>query len=772
MRLTLRSHRSGLVAGAVAVIVVGVGLAAVVFALADAYVWRPLPYANSDRLVSIAFDMSQRTPGAWNDVTQEDIPSLSSWQARTDLFEGVAAFDDRGWTRVQLSGGILPIRAIAASDNLLQVLGLGPRWASSDPADAWVSNRTARTLSGGQLEPGRSAPIIPDGTLRVRAILPDSFLLPEPNRTQPVDALTILPPGPVMTKDGASTSWPDIVARLRPGVTPDVVEAALSATLPARERVSVVPLAAAMTARVRSLASGAMLASALVLLVCWANVFGMALTRGLYRRAEIATRTALGATMAHISGLFAREGLNVAAFGAAGAFVVTWLTLAVARLVLPPQFATLGAPFMTTRVVFVVLVAAGVGGACWSLALLLAWRFAGMRQARTTPRGDARTIRIARFALVMGEVAIACTLLANAALLGRSYLNLLDIDLGMDERAQTLTVALDADLPAARRDLEARRVLTALQKVPGVQAAGLSYRGLLDGRNSWGTADIDGRVILFPDFTVVAGDYFDAMGLQFVAGGPPQRHDTVTVVINETMALQYFGQRSPIGDVIGLHDGTTAAIAGVVRDVRSTALTRTPTPALFRAERDTPSETQVLTVTYVVRPDPRASLSLGTWERVVHGVDPMAVVLDSGTIGDRIGRSIRDRTFPSLVAGLFALACVTVTSLSVAGVVAYAVVRRTREIAIRRALGATGASVTRLVVREVVTAGACGIAAGLLVSLWLSQGLVSVLYGISPTDPLTLLVAAASLLAIVLVAATRPALRAVRIEPAAALRVE
>jgi hypothetical protein len=318
MRRIPRSPRAGLVAGAISLMIVGVGLAAVVFGLADAYVWRPLPYADPGRLVSISFDMSQRTPGAWNEVTQADIPSLASWRARTDLFDGMAAFDDRGWIRVRLRGGILPIRAIAASDNLLEVLGLGHRWASSDHADAWVSSRVAAVLSGGQLTPGRSAPIVPDGMLRVRAVLPDSFLLPEPNRTQPVDAVMVLPAGPVMTRNGASTRWPDIVARLRAGVTPRVVEAALSATLPARERVSVVPLTAAMTASVRDLASGAMLASALVLLVCWTNLFGMALTRGLYRRAEIATRSALGATGGHIAALFAREGAEVAAFGGAG----------------------------------------------------------------------------------------------------------------------------------------------------------------------------------------------------------------------------------------------------------------------------------------------------------------------------------------------------------------------------------------------------------------------------------------------------------------------
>jgi ABC-type antimicrobial peptide transport system permease subunit len=156
----------------------------------------------------------------------------------------------------------------------------------------------------------------------------------------------------------------------------------------------------------------------------------------------------------------------------------------------------------------------------------------------------------------------------------------------------------------------------------------------------------------------------------------------------------------------------------------------------------------------------------------VRSADPLALVLDSGTIGDRLGRSIRDRTFASLVVGLFALAAIVVTTLGLAGIVAYTVVKRTREIAIRLALGATGPGVTRLIVGDTLLAGALGVVAGIVASVWLSKSLTSLLYGVPPADPSTLVLTGVSLPAIVLGAAVLPAIRAAHVEPATALRIE
>jgi len=138
----------------------------------------------------------------------------------------------------------------------------------------------------------------------------------------------------------------------------------------------------------------------------------------------------------------------------------------------------------------------------------------------------------------------------------------------------------------------------------------------------------------------------------------------------------------------------------------------------------------------------------------------------------RLARSVRDRTFATLVVGLFAAASLLVTALGLAGVVAYTVVKRTREVAVRLTLGATHRRVTWLVVREALTAAVCGAIGGVIASVWLSSALESLLYGIRAADPTTLLLAAASLLGIVAGAAILPAIRTGRIAPAAALRIE
>jgi putative ABC transport system permease protein len=757
----LLSRVSGPLVGAITVIGVGVGLSAMVFALADP-VLRPLPYAYPDRLVSISFGLP--TPGPQADPA--DVPSLASWQARTDLFAGVAGFKDRGWLSIQLSDRVLPLRAVAVTDNLLDVLGLESRFAESDPAAGWVSSRVP-ALSGGELLPGRSAPIVPEGVIRVTSILPRSFLLPQVNRTEPVDALVVLPVGPVIRIEGMASQALDLVARLRPDVTPQMVEAALNLSM-ARvgRRVSVVPLSVALNTRLRGLAIGALLASGLVVLVCWANVFSMALTRGLYRSGEIATRTALGATPLRIVGLLAAEGLNIAALGSTSALAVVWLALAPVLMALPPTFATLGAPSVNTRVVLFVLSGGLVAGVWWWIASLLAWKLGGRRHAQYMTSRDAGTIRVVRFVLIAGQLAAASVLLIASALLGRSYLKLLVTDSGMDERAQTLTVVHDPNLPVAlRRDL-VERTLMAFRTAGGVAAAGASAGNLLDGRGSVRGFVNNGHVTLM-DWTFVAGDYFNAIGLPFVAGGPQGTGNADSAVINESAAREWFGRLDPVGDVLSY--GRDYRIVGVVRDGRSRSLSLPPRPGVY-VQAGGWSGAQPQT-TYVLRVADNG-VPVALWERIVRAVDPVAVVLDSGAIRARLDRSVRDRTFATLVIGLFALASILVATLGLAGVVAYTAVRRTREIAVRMVLGATIESVRRLVVREALMAATCGVSIGVIASVWLSRALESLLFGIQPADPMTLLLTAAGLLGVAVGAAMLPAIRAGRVTPATALRIE
>lgn len=289
---------------------------------------------------------------------------------------------------------------------------------------------------------------------------------------------------------------------------------------------------------------------------------------------------------------------------------------------------------------------------------------------------------------------------------------------------------------------------------------------MLNGRMDGGVVVIEGQGAVPLEWTRVDRGFLGAAGLQFLVGGLPEP-DHAGAVITEGMARKYFAGRSPVGVV--LNAGRPLPIVGVVRDVRTIGLSVAPRPVVYEVGATWWSGQAMFT--YVVRVAD-GSRRLADWPRILRPIDPMAVVLSDATVGDRLARSVRDRTFATLVVGLFATASLLVTALGLTGVVAYTVVKRTREVAVRLSLGATRASVSWLVVRDALTAAVCGAIGGVIASVWLSSALESLLYGIRPADPTTLLLAATSLLGIVIGAAVLPAIRTGRIEPAAALRIE
>jgi ABC-type antimicrobial peptide transport system permease subunit len=211
-------------------------------------------------------------------------------------------------------------------------------------------------------------------------------------------------------------------------------------------------------------------------------------------------------------------------------------------------------------------------------------------------------------------------------------------------------------------------------------------------------------------------------------------------------------------------------IVGVVKDVLYYALDNTPPPTVFVPIDDSIGD--VYSVTYVLQVNGSSAALAAAIDTAVHAESPQAVIADASLMRDRLMRSIRDRSFATLIVCFFAIAAIGVSAAGIVGVVGSVVARRTREIAIRVALGADRTDVRWLVTAEAALASAIGAVAGFTVAAWLSKTLSSLLFGVSPSDPMAMALAAGLLVGFVAAAAWWPARRAVRLSPTEALRIE
>jgi putative ABC transport system permease protein len=764
MDLALRSlwRRPGTTITAVGILSAGFGLAATIFSLGDPFLWRPLPYRESDRLVAIRLNVGLVG-------TQDGIPTVDEWQARTDLFDGLASLADRGLLRVRLHDRTVLLRTVAVTGNLFSVLDLTS--SPGDVGDMWVSSRAVPSVLQNDVSPGRVVSILPAESAQVKAILPNSFLLPEPNRSLGVDALLVERPGPIASIDrshGPTTvEAKRLVGRMRSGMTPEVIENALNATLSSTGlRAAVTLLPEAMKTRLRSLAAGALFCGVLVLAVCCMNVTSIILTRGLYRAQELLTLEVLGATRVQIVRSLMTEVAAIVTMGVMGAmgFVVVALSGIVA--VVPTSYTVLGAPSVTFRTFIFIVVAGAVACACMGAAAIVAWRVVAKTGHYRLASREGRSLRTTRFCLLAGQAAAASLFVVGAVLCGRSYLNIIRTDSGFDGRAYTLTVLYPPWTSSTELHDTVQNTITALRRTPGITAAAAGVGGLLNGGAGIGTVIVNGRPAAVQVGQISQG-YFRASGMRLVAGREPSREDEATgVVINEAFARQYFAGRAPIGQSV--LRSTVVSVIGVVNDARSSAWSEAARPAIFELATKWQSD---VPVTYVFAFSDRVAPSTD-WERIIQGVHTDATVTDSGSLRERLRRSIHDRSFAALALGLFAIATTIVTGGGITGMVAYGVARRTREVGIRLALGATPISVVWLIARDSAVASVVGLLAGSILGMWLSRAMAGLLYGIAPGDPATFLATGVILFALVMAATVIPALGAARLQPTVALRVD
>jgi putative ABC transport system permease protein len=762
--------RPGATTGRVLVQAVGIGLVAAVFGLADPFLLRPLPYFESNQLIAAQGTPRDRegSAAAGSLLT----PGAAAWAQRTDLFQHAGAYRRRGTIRVRLPGGAAILNVAEATQSFFDTLGVpGPGWATAQHmATAGVTplvitQSAFRRAFGSRREAiGRTFPTDDGGTIRLVGVLPEDFLFPSDFLLRRSNALT------PATKD-LPMSGTTVIARLRPGITSTRVQTALSAASPAL-LVTVQSLRGYLGHYARHLALVALVTGGVIFLICAANLGSLFVARSFFRASELRTRRALGASPVDLLRLIIVE----VALGTAAAFacglLLSAIILGLARRVRPFEFGVLGDPAVTGRVVACAVLAALVlltveFSSAWGTCRWILASGAGHRPA-------GRGVRTVRFALVAAQSALVMALVSGAAFLVRSYVDLMRQDTGFTGDV----LAVKASYPSARAgsalQTDIERTLESMRRIIGVHAVAASQGPLVDHVVSRGLTVVGGKVVTAVIEHVTPG-YFETVGTPLVEGRTLAVGDDKAraIVVNQALARRDFPTaRSPVGRLVGAD--SQVAIVGLVGNSFTTALDEPPEPTIYTPLHDPPPchGADCNTITYLLRlADGAPEITIAARRAIVQA-NRDAVVEDASRLGDRLRYSIADRTFAALILALFATAGIVIGAGGLVAMVAFVVAQRTRELAIRVALGAQRSHVLLVVAGETGLAAVLGVALGLLVSAVGSKMLEHLLYGVRPGDWSTLVGAAALMVSASVIATLTPARRALRVQPAISLRTE
>jgi putative ABC transport system permease protein len=519
---------------------------------------------------------------------------------------------------------------------------------------------------------------------------------------------------------------------------------------------------------------GAAIGGLLIFLTCAANIANLLAARGASRLREFGARQAMGATRVDLARLVLVELAGSTMVAVAIGLGLAMAALKLLAVVMPADYAALGTPEVNERVVFfagaigLVVMVAGLAPA-W-----VAWRVNASALAPHTASTEGRRARVLRFLLTASQAAVAMVLLMGGALLVRSYARLLNQDTGFAPDAFVLTTSERA-YPASTgviRSEDISATLARLRLVPGISHPAAVSGVMGDDVSAISLERMNGRFIRTGGRELVTADYALATGTRLVAGRFFTDADAGhAFVVNEAFAKLCCANRLAIGTILAAGTPDQATIVGVVADALDSALDRAPVPRAFHPLHDV-SYALSTEIHYVFR----ASAPIDAWlplaERAIHDVDPSSVVTGASTINARLFDTVRDRSFATLVVVLFGVTAIVVSAAGLIGVVGFSVARRTREIAVRMAIGARARDVRWLVAREAVLAATAGSIGGLVAGAWLAGTLTHLLFGVPPEDILSFASAVVVMAVVVGVAASIPASRALRIDPCDALRSE
>ena len=794
LRYALRGLRRNLSFTTIAVVTLALGIGAntAVFSVLNAVLLRPLPYDAPDELAVLWAELP--TQGVREGRTAYG--DAEEWRARSKSFADMA-FQESVRLTLTGSSGSEQITVNRVTPNYFALLGLQPSHgrvftaaeANQRQRLALISHRFWQTRFGESLAAIGSTIFLDRKPAHIIGIMPPHA----DNDSDVWEAHTMFDDWDAMRVARGAGPW-FVLGRLRPGVTFEQAQTEMTniALRIAEERgervprgISVMPLRFHVTRASTRLALWMLTAAvSFVLVMAIANIAGLSLARGAGREREIAIRTALGASQLRIFRQLIVESVTLAAIAGVASLLVAMLGLRLMLLLRPDGIA------MLDRVQL------DASALAWTIALsVVSGIFVGIVPALTTLRRDVKpafqeggrgatggaAARRVRRVLVATEFALAIMLLVGAGLLTRSLLNAQQVDPGFNPDG-VLTLQLASPFAGnPQRVSYFERVLEQARSVPGVESAAIASEFFIGGNpevaitvegSTRGTAE---RIRLRRD--EITPDFFETVGTPLLRGRSITAADTanapLVTVINEAMARRLWPGQDAVGKrfKFGAADSNAPwfTVVGVVHDMRRQGPEYDPIPQMFESLAQNPSRL----VTLVVKTSADPAQMLSAIQSTLRLVEKEAPVYGVTTLDASLGRRFfAQRRFQTSLLITFALIAVLLAAIGIYGLIQYSVATRMREIAIRIAVGAERTDILRMVLHEGLQLSIVGLGVGLVGAAALGRLLSGLIFGVTPTDPLTFVVVSVLLFSVAAAACYFPARRAARIDPVGALKYE
>ena len=785
---------------AVLTLALGIGANSAIFSFVDAALLKPLPYDNPERILQIW----EKPPGGGNNVVSA--MNFLDWQRQTSSVEAMTATTGGSLTLTGQGDPVL-LRAGRVSAGYFNVFAVAPF--------------LGRTFAPDEDTPGKEHVVVLSHRLWAAQFGSDPGIVGKSLTLngEPYTVIGVMPARsafdrsfnqlwrPLAFKPSERTRnfhWLGVVARLKPGVTIekarselDAIGARIAVDFPDSNKgwgVSTLRYMDVVVGQQLQRSLYVLLAAVgMLLLIGCANVANLVLARGTAREREVAVRAALGAGRGRLVRQFLAENILLGVVGGLlgivlGYGLMTWL-----KFMLPPFFLPAAISVeMDLRVLAFTLGLAVTTGVVFGLAPALSATkldLAGaMKEGGRGAAGDSGRRRL-RSALVVVEVALAFILLTGGGLLVRSFFRMMQVELGFNPTnvlTLRLPIANDRFPDSSQLSTYVRQMVTRINAVPGVIGAASTDSLPLEGFSNGmpfliaGRDQVDRANRQACGFKMVHADYFRVLGIQVTKGRGLTDRDVKgtppVAVINQSFVKRFMADTDPIGQRLLIQDIIPGQpqlgpeipweIVGVIADERTSTLEGTVRPGVYVPIEQSPSTYVSMVVRSAIEP---ATLSRAITE-AVHELNRNQVVSDVRTLEEMKSTSVASTRLRTTLLAVFATLALLLSAIGIYGVISYTVAQRTHELGVRAALGASAKALIGMVVRNGMALTLVGLVLGIAGALGLTQLLGTLLFGVSPRDPVTLAGSAAILAAVALLACYVPARRAARMDPLVALR--